>query len=422
MTLLGASLNSGAPITGNPPAVSVSMPVSSREESRKVRYIIMAGGGTGGHIYPGLAVVERLEQQTATLEPPVKIVWAATPRKIDQRLLGAAGADYIPQVIRPWSGNPLRWLEFYVAWRDTCRYWRAFFAEHDVAAVLALGGYAAGAVAYEASRRNIPVALLNPDALAGRANRFLMRHSNIIYTQWPLGGNVVEQFADRTEVIGCPIRQALVRMNRAEAARRLGLDADRKTLVITGASLGAQTINQAVTILLRDAEVQRLLHGPSDAGWQILHLAGLDHAAELRAVAARLEHIHWKILDYCDDMAAVWSMADLAITRAGAGTCAELACMGVPAILMPYPFHKDRHQEANAANLCNAGAAVLVRDTKDAGSNAAAIKEVISRLLSEPDRLGEMALAAQSLAKPHAAMVVAQWLLQQLHLPTGVQT
>ncbi len=415
MTLL--SIHADSPIPGTDP---VSAPVATAQV-RDAICIIMAGGGTGGHIYPGLAVLEHLEKQIAGWSPPIKIIWAATPRKIDQRLLGNFGSDYIPQGIRPLSTNPLRWPGFYMAWNQACHYWRAFMAEHSVAAVLALGGYAAGAVAHEAVRKNIPVGLVNPDALAGRANRFLMPRAKMIFTQWPLDGASGRHYADHTQVVGCPIRSSLVRIDRSAAARRLGLKTDRKTLVITGASQGAQTINQTIAVLLDDAELKHLLNGAGESHWQILHLTGLEHAAELRAAAQRVTDIPWKILDYCDDMAAVWSMADLAIARAGAGTCAELACMGVPAILMPYPFHKDRHQEANAAHLCATGAAVRVIDTKDARINAAELKVMLMRLLSEPDRLAEMAMAALSQAKPHAAAAVSAWLIEQIHWKIGDQ-
>ncbi len=391
--------------------------LSNAGTTEKTVYIVMAGGGTGGHIYPGLAVLEALQPSLINLRRPVKIIWAATPRPIDQRLLGSF--DFIRQSIRPWNSNPFRWPGFYVAWHQTCHYWQGFFSEHQVAAVLALGGYAAGAVAYEAARRKIPVGLLNPDALAGRANRFLMGRADAIFTQWPLDSKTNHRFVSRTQVVGCPVRRTMVPIPRTTAATRLALHSDCKTLVITGASLGAQTINRAIALLLADPEIQQFLNTTGGSRWQILHLAGLEHAAELRAHADRLTTIPWKVLDYCDDMAAVWSMADLAITRAGAGTCAELACMGVPAILMPYPFHKDRHQEANAEILAVAGAAVIVHDAKNDTHNAAALKSMLLRLLSEPDRLADMAMAARLQARPQAAQAVARWLLEQIQLQCG---
>lgn len=415
MTLLSVQPDNTMPPTATSPG-QAQLPAMKYE---KPLYIIMAGGGTGGHIYPGLAVAEALEKLLHPVRQAVHIIWAATPRVIDQRLLGGFNSNYIPQGIRPFNVNALRWPAFYLAWNQTCHYWRAFFREHNVAAVLALGGYAAGAVAHEAVRANIPMALVNPDALAGRANRFLMRRAKVIFTQWPLGGRDARKAGDRARVVGCPIRSAMVPMSRAQAAGRLGLETERKTLVISGASLGAQTINQAIATLAADVEIQQLLNGAGESRWQILHLAGLDHAAELRGIAQRLQCIPWTIMDYCDDMAAVWSMADLAISRAGAGMCAELAQMGVPALLMPYPFHNDHHQDANAQMLCTAGSAVLVHDTKEAASNAARLKRVLMRLISEPDRLSEMAMAAKSQAKPGAASAVADWLIEQIHIRIG---
>jgi UDP-N-acetylglucosamine--N-acetylmuramyl-(pentapeptide) pyrophosphoryl-undecaprenol N-acetylglucosamine transferase len=402
----------------NAAAGAPSAPAGRRE---LCQYVVMAGGGTGGHIYPGLAVAEQLANLLAPTGKKLNVIWAATPRKIDQRLLGGAGSAYIQQTIQPFSTNPLRWPAFYIAWQRTCRYWQAFLAEHQVAAVLALGGYAAAAVSYEAAKKHIPVALLNPDAMAGRANRFLMGRADVIFAQWPLD-NATPGVAGRIQVTGCPVRSTLVRMDRAVAAAKLGLDADRKTLVVTGASLGAQSINHAIAILLSDPEIRHLLNGSGDARWQILHLSGLEHARELQALAPRWPDMHWKIMDYCDDMAAAWSMADLAIARAGAGTCAELSCMGVPAILMPYPYHKDQHQLANARKLCAAGSAILLRDTKNPASNAEELKAALMRLLTESDRLGEMALAAHAQAAPRAAETVARWLLEQMGLTHGGPT
>ena len=128
------------------------------------------------------------------------------------------------------------------------------------------------------------------------------------------------------------------------------------TLAITGASLGAQTVNEAVLAMLKDVKLQ---------GWQILHLAGRDHAMSVREGYRELE-IDARVIDFTPAMADVWAVADLCISRAGASSCAELTACGVASILMPYPYHKDMHQRANAKVLADAGAAVLIDDEKDA--------------------------------------------------------
>ncbi len=144
----------------------------------------MAGGGTGGHLYPGLAVAEALQRQAGGEKP--EIVWAATPRAVDQRLLSGFGERYIRQAVKPLMMSPGKWWGFGRAWRETCGYWAEYFEKHAVDCVVALGGYAAGPAAYVAAKRAIPVILLNPDALPGRANRFLFKRADVIVTQWPM--------------------------------------------------------------------------------------------------------------------------------------------------------------------------------------------------------------------------------------------
>ena len=375
---------------------------------RSIR-IIMAGGGTGGHLYPGLAVAEQLHRRRADLN----VVWAATPRLVDRRLLANFGRDYVPQRVVPPGRNPLGWLPFYRAWRHTCRFWDRYLRTESVDAVLALGGYAAAPAARAAGRRGIPVGLLNPDALAGAANRYLMRWAQRIFTQWSFPTNAPEIWRQREATVGCPLRADLHALSRAEAARRLGLDASRFTWLVTGASLGAASINDALLALLTDSEFSAALNGAGLAAekWQILHLAGFQQGAAIRAIAARQEAVLWRVLDYCDDMPAAWAVADLALSRAGAGTCAELTACGVPAILLPYPFHRDHHQQANAQRLCSAGAAWMVLDAANAAGNARQLKPLLLKLLGDPKARRAMGAAAQKLARPDAAAAVADWLL-----------
>lgn len=219
----------------------------------KALRIVMAGGGTGGHLYPGLAVAEALERQAAGGN--LEILWAATPRAVDQRLLSGFGERYIQQAVKPLMMSVGKLWGFWRGWRETCNYWGRYFAKNKVDCVVALGGYAAGPAGHVAAKRGIPVVLLNPDALPGRANRFLLKRADIVVTQWAFIG-AGEALAKRVRILGCPVRRELVGRRREEGAARLGIDAARKTLVVTGASLGAKTINDAVVALLGDAEVR----------------------------------------------------------------------------------------------------------------------------------------------------------------------
>ena len=383
--------------------------MATRENKRTIR-IVMAGGGTGGHLYPGLAVADalgaRLKQSNAGSGGSgreLELIWAATPRVVDERLLSRFGEKYVRQTVQPLLKSVKKVWGFWKGWRESCAYWADYFAKQDVDCVVALGGYAAGPASYVASRRGIPVVLLNPDALPGMANRFLMKRADVVITQWPLSAAHQAALKGKAKALGCPIRPELVQRSREEGAARLGLDAGVRTLVVTGASLGARTINDAVLLALEDGELRKAFHG----GWQIVHLAGLDQADAVRAAYARFPDVRVKVMDYCDDMASLWAVADLAIARAGASTCAELTACGVPSLLLPYPFHKDMHQRANAMELARAGAALIIEDAKDAAVNAAAIKTALLSLLYDEDRRSAMAEAAGIAGKPHAADYIA---------------
>jgi len=374
--------------------------------------IVMAGGGTGGHLYPGLAVADALRARTGG---SVELVWAATPRPVDQRLLSKFGEQYIRQPVQPLVKSVSKVWGFWRGWRESCAYWAAYFSANDVGCVVALGGYAAGPASYVAAKRKIPVVLLNPDALPGLANRFLLRRADVVVTQWPLATKYQGSIRGRAKALGCPIRPELLGRTREEGAARLGLDPAFKTLVVTGASLGAKTINDAVLEMLEDSEIREpfeYLHGNAPKGgitcrWQIVHLAGMDQAAAVRQAYAKFPDVRVRVMDYCDDMASLWAVADLAIARAGASTCAELTACGVPSLLLPYPFHKDMHQRANAEELERAGAALIIDDAKDASLNAAAIKTTLKSLLYDDAQRNLMAQAATIAGKPMAADAIA---------------
>lgn len=403
---MGKELTNPEPRISGPDALSPE-PATRAATTRTIR-IVMAGGGTGGHLYPGLAVAEAL---TKELGSRLELIWAATPRTVDQRLLGKFGDRYVQQAVKPLEKRVGKLWGFYKAWRESCAYWRESFAAQKADAVLALGGYAAGPAAYVAGEFGIPVALLNPDALPGLANRFLLKRADRVFSQWELSPALTKHVRGRVMPLGCPIRtDMLLGRDRAAAVESLKIDRSKKTLVVTGASLGAKTINDAVTALLGDRDFQQAFD--RDTGtWQIVHLTGLDQAAAVAAAYDKSPRIAVKVVDYCDDMGAVWAVADLAIARAGASTCAELLACHVPAILMPYPFHRDNHQKENALQLVRAGAAKIVDDAKEGTKNALAVKETLLALLYDQAAREQMVEAALVAAKPHASAAIARELL-----------
>lgn len=227
-----------------------------------------------------------------------------------------------------------------------------------------------------------------------------MKQAEAVFCQFQeTSAHVDASLHSKLKVTGCPIRMEVRNLPpRAQAAGRLSLDPTLNTLVVTGASLGAQTINEAVLTMLQGVTLR---------GWQLLHLSGRDHAPAVRAGYRDLS-VPAVVIDFTPAMADIWSVADLAISRSGASSCAELTASGIPSILFPYPFHKDLHQRANAMVLANAGAAILLEDEKDRKKNAEKLRPAVESLLYDVDKRRAMSEAARKLGKPAAADCVAK--------------
>lgn len=370
--------------------------------------ILFAGGGTGGHLYPGIAVAQALRESMPNARP----LFLCTGREIDKVILEPTGFEFLPQPIVPIARSMSGLLRFWRSYRETRDLVRKVIRERRPAAALGLGGYAAGVAVRESAARKIPCALINPDVVPGKANQFLMKRVRSVCCQFEATAEHVSP-ADREKLqfTGCPIRPDIRALSpRDEAAARLSLDPRKLTLVVTGASLGARTVNEAVLTMLEEITLR---------GWQVLHLSGREQADAVREGYRRLAQraaaqgdatapLSARIIDFTPAMADVWAVADLAISRSGASSCAELTACGVPSLLMPYPYHKDMHQRLNAKVLADVGAAVLIDDEKDPKKNARKLRPIVESLLFDADKRRAMSEAAVKLGKPDAAAGVAR--------------
>ena len=332
--------------------------------------------------------------------PEVKPVFLCTTRPIDAAMLEPTGYRFFPQPIIPPKKSVGGLLRFWKSWRETKDLLSRLFDEHRPAAVIGLGGYAAGVAVKMGAQRGLPTLILNPDVIPGKANQYLMRHVRAVCCQFDATRNYCSSTnQSKLRFTGCPIRSDIARLPpEPEALKRLGLESRLHTLVVTGASQGAATVNEAVLESLRSIKLQ---------GWQILHLSGKEHAQAVREGYRELK-MPATVVDFTPAMADVWSVADLAISRSGASSCAELTVCGVPSMLMPYPFHKDMHQRANAQVLADARAAVLLDDEKDRKKNAARLLPALESLLYDAPKRHAMSTAARSLGRPDASEAVAK--------------
>ena len=359
--------------------------------------VVVAGGGTGGHLYPAIAIAEALRKRLSD----VRFVFFATRRAIDDRIVGQAGYEMIPQALPPLRAAPWHWPGILSGLHRSTRTCRSRLQSSRPLVVIGTGGWASVPAVCEARRAGVLTVLLNPDAIPGKANRLLANLADVVFVQW---SETVERLPRKATVraSGCAIRPEFISADRGAGIERFGLDAHLKTLVITGASQGALTINQAV--------IDNLDYLRSLSEWQILHLTGEQHYDAVRGAYQDVP-IRACVKPFTDHMADALGVADLVIARAGASTLAEITAVGRPSILMPYPYHKDMHQLANAKCLERASAARIVHDAADRTINGPALRKVLEELGPNGDRLTAMASAARRIGRLRAADEIADDIL-----------
>ena len=364
-------------------------------EDRPGLSLLVAAGGTGGHVFPGLALARTIVQH----DPEATVRFAGTTRGIETRAVPEAGfaLDLLP--VLPLSRRLAKetLLAPFAAVNGTFAA-RRLLREHRFDVVCGMGGYITLPVAVAARLEGVPVVLHEQNAVPGIANRLAARVAKRIAVGVDAAAGAFPP--DRTVVVGNPVRPELAHLNRAalhaEAVAAFDLDPDRRTLFVFGGSQGSRRINQAV--------VAATASWPDPAAVQILHACGRRDEADVRAAWSEADpearDLLVRIVPFVDRMDLAYAAADLALTRAGAITVAELTAAGVPAVMVPLPHATADHQMANARAVAAAGGAEVVTDDALDGPALAA---TAAPLLADPDRLAAMAEAMLAKAHPAAA-------------------
>jgi UDP-N-acetylglucosamine--N-acetylmuramyl-(pentapeptide) pyrophosphoryl-undecaprenol N-acetylglucosamine transferase len=358
--------------------------------------IAVAGGGTGGHLFPALAVLKTLRGRLSQLDA----VWLTTTRPIDSKVLSQHRVSYLAQPVRPFSSRPWHWPGFWLAWRRSVALASQTLRDAGAEVLLATGGYGSGPAVAAAAKLGIPVGMLNPDAAPGLANRTMGRKAAKVFVQWDV---TTPHFKpDQAIVTGCPIREEFLTTNKVKACEVFKLDPNRPVLLVNGGSQGSRNINLAMLDLI-DWMAGKF------GNWQVLHVTGqVDFEQVSKAYAKRPG---WKAVAFTNDMPAALVCGAAVISRAGASTLAEITATGKGSILIPYPYDKHKHQNANAAALAAAGAAVVIDDKLDGPANAVALKGPLQLLLGDEMKRVAMADASRRIGKPDAAARIAEALL-----------
>ncbi|MDH7600401.1 MAG: UDP-N-acetylglucosamine--N-acetylmuramyl-(pentapeptide) pyrophosphoryl-undecaprenol N-acetylglucosamine transferase, partial [Sedimentisphaerales bacterium] len=366
------------------------------------RTVFFAGGGTGGHVFPAVAVCQRIVERDAGIG--VHIICSRRP--IDRQILEPIG---IPFTCLPAVGlgrGPGQLARFLCTFRSSYRQAIRLLTAGRAAAVIGVGGFVAAPVCMAAHRLHLPIFLINVDYAPGKANRLIARWANKIFVQFEQTKSAFQDAADRVLVTGCPLRAEFDRPDPARARQELGLDPALKVLLVTGASSGAMNINEAVIRLLPKLDV-------FNDRWHIVHLTGMAHLEQVCSGyhGARIRHA---VVPFYRCMADLYAASDLAIGRSGAVSVAEYAVSRLPSICMPYPYHRDRHQYLNAKVLADAGAAVIVDDLADADRRAEGLWGRLAGLLEDGSLRDQMAAACGRIAKPGAARQIADAILDHI--------
>ena len=353
--------------------------------------VLIAGGGTGGHLFPGVAIAEEVKARDAA----AAVQFVGTERGIEARVLPELGWDLAKIQV---SG--LKTVGALGAIKGLFKLPRALWQARRIVkqfkpdAVIGVGGYASGPVVLMARLGGVPTAICEQNSIPGLTNKILGRVVRRVFLSFEESRRFFK--AKKVAMTGNPVRRELAARLLAAGAAERPADAPL-TVLVSGGSLGAVAVN--------DLASQALIELAKGRPLTIVHQTGTADEAKI-AARYREAGVAADVRAFIKDMAREYERAELIVCRAGATTVAELAIAAKPAIFIPYPFAADNHQEINAREMAAAGAALSY---KQADLTAAALRDAIAPLLDDPHRRAAMGAAMRTLAKPGAAAAVADW-------------
>ena len=360
---------------------------------KKEYRIIVSGGGTGGHIFPALSIADAIKSKY----PEAKILFVGADNRMEMQRVPDAGYEIVGLPIAGFDRKNL-FKNFKVLWlifKSQLMAKRVIkkFAPH---AAVGVGGYASGPTLKMAASMGIPTLIQEQNSYAGVTNKILAKNADMICVAY----DGMERFFPKEKIMltGNPVRKSLIEMrtNRNEAIKKIGLDKNKKCVLIVGGSLGARSINEAV---LANIETIRE-NGDIQFIWQ----TGKLYFEEMKERCAAIgKPANLTVTDFVSDMAAALGAADLVVSRAGAGSISEFALLGKAVILVPSPNVSEDHQTKNAMALVDKGAAIHIPDSK---AKEELVKVAVETVLDQ-EKIATLEKNVEKLGKPNAAEVIA---------------
>jgi UDP-N-acetylglucosamine--N-acetylmuramyl-(pentapeptide) pyrophosphoryl-undecaprenol N-acetylglucosamine transferase len=354
--------------------------------------VIISGGGTAGHVYPGLALAKALLRT----EEDIDILYVGTEAGLE--------AGIVPQEGIPFSSIKSKGLPRKLSFKmisTASSVGKGFFDARRILAgfkpdvVVGMGAYVSLPIVGTAAIKKIPTVIHEQNAVPGMVNKMLAKVARAVATSFP---GMEKEFSSAKSVvfIGNPVREEILRADHNLAEKNFKIDPDRKVILVFGGSRGAQKINEAmIEVYDRWRNNDRL---------QIVHATGkinFDHVSgAIGRISTPEDTIKYKVYPYIENMGEAYSVSDLLVCRSGATTIAEITALGIPAILIPYPHATDNHQEKNARKLEEFGAGNVILD-KDV--DGAALIEKINQVIGKDESLTSAKEAAKQLGRPEAA-------------------
>ena len=354
--------------------------------------VVLTGGGTAGHINPALALAEVL------VERGVDVRFAGTPNGREADLVPAAGIPFTPFEASGFNRNHptsiVRAVYLMEKGVGAAGHW---FDEINPDVVVGFGGYVSLAIGRAAEKRGIPVVIHEQNSVMGMANKNLAKKANAVCLTYAHAAPAV---SDQSKVVvtGNPVRRAVFQATREEGREEFNIPSEARMLLVTGGSLGARHLNQAMAALKDDLLAFDDLY--------IVHVTG---PKELEAVQEDLsltdqEAARWQVLGYTNSMGKAMAAADAIVSRAGASSLAEISARALPALLVPFPYATEDHQTTNARAAVEAGCAFMVADADVEGPE---FKEQLLRLVQDADLRASMREAARAQKTADAAQALA---------------